>query len=112
MGPELTGSNRRNLDYLLSNIIDPSAAVPADFQVTVVLTKSGRVISGAVTRRTPQQLELQTKTELVRVPVEEIDRLKPSKQSLMPDGLLNELSDDQIRDLIAYLMSQRQKTAN
>jgi mono/diheme cytochrome c family protein len=46
IGPELTGSDRRNLKYLLENILDPNAVVPADFRVSIFHLKDGRTISG------------------------------------------------------------------
>ena len=42
VGPDLTGSNRANLDYLLENIIDPSAVIPKEYAATVVDMKDGR----------------------------------------------------------------------
>src|SRR5262249_38853079 len=43
VGPDLTGSQRANLDYLLENVLDPSAVVFSEYQVTVIETKDGRV---------------------------------------------------------------------
>ena len=52
IGPDLTGSNRANLDYLLSNLIDPSAEVGRDYRMSVVRTADGRVITGIIVERT------------------------------------------------------------
>ena len=52
IGPDLTGSNRSDLDYLLANIIDPSAEVARDFRMSVVRTKDERVMTGIITERT------------------------------------------------------------
>jgi hypothetical protein len=43
--PDLTGSNRDSLDYLLENIVDPSRVVPAELRQSAVLLESGRVIN-------------------------------------------------------------------
>ena len=48
IGPELTGSNRANLDYLLSNILDPSAVMAKEYQPSVIVTADGRVVTGIV----------------------------------------------------------------
>ncbi|GIW80575.1 MAG: hypothetical protein KatS3mg105_2382 [Gemmatales bacterium] len=108
IGPDLTGSNRDNLDYLLENIVDPSASVAADFKMSFVLLKSGRALSGVIGRKTDRILELQTQNEKLVIPLAEIDEIQPTPASLMPEGLFASLKEDEIRDLIAYLMSKRQ----
>ncbi|MEE3370814.1 MAG: PVC-type heme-binding CxxCH protein [Planctomycetota bacterium] len=105
VGPELTGANRRNLGYLLSNVIDPSAAVAADFQLAVVVTRDGRVVSGAISRRSALGVTIETATETVRIAAGNIDEIKISEKSMMPDGLLEKLSDRQVRDLFGWMMS-------
>ena len=108
IGPDLTGSGRDNLDYLLENIIDPSAAVSADFRMVVVAMNDGRVLNGLVKRQTDRTLTLQTQTEAIVIPRSEIESFRPSASSLMPDGLLDTLSPTEIRDLIAYLAQYTQ----
>jgi putative membrane-bound dehydrogenase-like protein len=109
VGPDLTGSNRRNLDYLLENVVDPNASVGADFRMLVAVTNDGRVISGLIIEKTEKTLTFLSQSD-VRFVVEraDIDEIKPMKLSLMPEGLFQNLSDDQIRDLTAYLMSSEQ----
>ncbi len=46
IGPELTGSNRANLEYLLSNVLDPSAVMAKEYQPSVIATADGRVLTG------------------------------------------------------------------
>jgi putative membrane-bound dehydrogenase-like protein len=108
IGPDLTGSNRRNLDYLLENILDPSASVGAEFRTTIVLLEGGRVINGVITASTERTLTLQTSQEAITVDRQEIESQKQSSTSLMPDGLLQNLSKQQIQDLFGYLMSTDQ----
>ncbi len=93
IGPELTGSNRADLDYLLSNILDPSAVMAKEYQPSVIVTTDGRVITGLIREQTPTALTVQTANELVVLPKGEIDELKLSDQSMMPDDLLKPLSD-------------------
>lgn len=104
VGPDLTGSGRANIDYLLENIIDPGAAVPADFRMTSLALKDGRVLSGLVMARANQTLTLRTPTDTRVVPLGEIEEAKASTLSVMPDGLLQTLTEPQVRDLFAYLM--------
>jgi putative membrane-bound dehydrogenase-like protein len=108
IGPELTGGQRANLDYILENVIDPSAVVARDYQVSVVVTKSGRVVNGIVKREDDRTLVLQTPNDVVTVPKTEIEERKVSPLSLMPEGILTKLKDDEVRDLIAYLASPKQ----
>ena len=103
IGPDLTGSGRDNLDYLLENIIDPAATVSADFRMVVVAMNDGRVLNGLVKAQTARTLTLQTQTEAMVLDRSEIEAVKPSSASLMPDGLLDALKPDEVRDLIGYL---------
>jgi len=108
VGPDLTGAGRANLDYLLENIVDPSAAVSADFRMTVLNLKDGRVLNGFITARTDRTLTLRTMTEQLTLERSEISGQQELPQSLMPEGLLGALSETQVRDLLAYLMHPSQ----
>jgi putative heme-binding domain-containing protein len=108
IGPELTGSQRTNLDYLLENILDPSAVVASDYQVTVLLTKDGRVITGIIKQETDKVVTVQTQNEVIPVPQADIEERRKSPISMMPEGLLEKLSREEVRDLIAYLGSPMQ----
>ena len=107
-GPDLTGGNRRNLDYLLENILDPSATVAADFRMTSYSMADGRVINGVVVEKSEKTLTVQTQTDRVTIQRADIEEQKVSTLSLMPDGLFQTLTEDQVRDLIGYLMSPDQ----
>ncbi len=108
VGPDLTGSNRKNMDYLLENIVDPSASVGAEFRTSIVMLEDGRVVNGVVVAESERTLTLQTLQERVTLDRKEIDTIKKSTTSLMPDGLLQNLSKEQVRDLFAYLMADAQ----
>jgi putative membrane-bound dehydrogenase-like protein len=107
-GPDLTGGNRRNLDYLLENLLDPSGLVAADFRMTVFQLADGQTVNGVVVDQTDKTVTIQTQQERVSFPQNDIVRTKRSALSLMPDGLLTPLSEDQVRDLVGYLMSSQQ----
>jgi putative membrane-bound dehydrogenase-like protein len=108
IGPELTGSNRADLDYLLSNVLDPSAIVGKDYTTTMVWLNDGRFVNGILKNTTDSTLSLQTDTALVVVEKTEIETQKDSPNSIMPEGQLETLTQDEVRDLVAYLQSPKQ----
>ncbi|TWT31905.1 hypothetical protein Enr8_38300 [Blastopirellula retiformator] len=108
MGPDLSGSNRKNLDYLLENAIDPSATVGADFRTVVIAMEDGRVLNGVVSQMNERTLTLQSAQEAITIDRQEIEAMKTSQVSLMPEGQLQKLTDEETRDLVAYLMSSVQ----
>jgi putative membrane-bound dehydrogenase-like protein len=107
-GPDLTGGNRKNLDYLLENLIDPSGLVAADFRMSVFRLHDGQSVSGVIVEQTDKTLTIQTQQERVTIPKDDIEQTRSSNLSLMPDGLLTPLSADQVRDLVGYLMTSQQ----
>lgn len=108
IGPELTGAQRTNLNYWLENILDPSAVVAASFRMSVVELEDGRVLNGVVGETTARTISLQTPTEKMQLDRRSIAQIRPSNLSLMPEAQLATLGEDNVRDLIAYLMSPRQ----
>ena len=108
VGPDLTGSNRANLDYLLENIIDPSAVIPKEYAATIIEMKNGRVLTGIVRGDTPLALTVITVNETLTLPRKEVETLTVSKISMMPDDLLTQLREEEVRALIAYLQSPTQ----
>ena len=108
VGPDLTGSGRGNMDYLLENIIDPGAVVPADYRMSVVALNDGRVLTGLVMAKNKQTLTLREPSETRTIAMADVEVIKVSTASLMPDGLLQTLTPDQVRDLFAYMMHQGQ----
>jgi putative heme-binding domain-containing protein len=105
IGPELTGSQRANLDYVLENLLDPSAIVPFDYRVTVLETKDGRFLTGIIKQENDLTVTVQTQNDTVVLPKSEIESRNLSSLSLMPDGLLDKMTNEEIRDLVAYLAS-------
>ena len=108
IGPELTGGNRSNIDYLLENIVDPSGTVAPDYRMSVLEMADGRVLSGLVTARNDKTLTLVTPTETRTISRSDIEELTVTSQSPMPEGMLDALSAEEIRDLIGYLMQPAQ----
>ena len=108
IGPDLTGANRGNIDYLLENIVDPSAVVGKDYRMSIIQTVDAQVLNGLIVSRDDKMLSLQTQTELITLPVSEIEKINPTTLSPMPDGLLDNLTEQQVSDLFAYLMHPSQ----
>jgi putative heme-binding domain-containing protein len=103
IGPDITGMPRTNIDYLLENIIDPSAVVSRDYRMQVIETNDGRVVTGLVEGESDQAVTLLTVNERIIVPTTEIENRTESNVSMMPDGLLNPMTSEEIRDLIGYV---------
>jgi putative heme-binding domain-containing protein len=108
IGPDLTGAGRDNLDYLLENIIDPSAVVTADFRIAVVKLKDGRTLNGFIAARTARTLTVRSMTETQTIERADVASIEESPQSMMPEGLLQTITPTQRRDLLAYLMHPSQ----
>ncbi len=108
IGPDITGSNRGNIDYILENILDPSAVVGRDYQMTVLALNDGRVVQGLLKQETDSALTIQTINDKIVVPKSEIEERAVSSVSMMPERQLDTLSKDEVRDLIAYLASPSQ----
>jgi len=108
IGPDLTGSQRSNLDYVLENLLDPSAIVPFDYRVTILETKEGRFLTGIIKEENDRTLTVQTQNDSVVIPKSEIENRNQSSLSLMPDGLLDKMTNEELRDLVAYLASPTQ----
>ena len=80
----------------------------ADFRMSVLNLKDGRVLSGVIKARTAQTLTFKTVTETLTVSRSDIASHQESALSMMPEGLLEALPPEQVRDLIAYLMHKTQ----
>jgi putative membrane-bound dehydrogenase-like protein len=104
IAPDLTGANRSNLEYLLMNIVDPSSVVPKQFTSSVIALNDGRVITGVVVSETEQTLVIQTDKEQLTVARSDVEDTKDTGKSLMPDGMLDTLTPEDVRDLFGYMM--------
>jgi putative membrane-bound dehydrogenase-like protein len=108
VGPDLTGSNRANLEYVLSNILDPSAVMAKEYQPSVVTLADGRVITGIIKEQDQNTVTVQTPNESLTIGREDIDEITSTPVSMMPADLLKQHSEAEVRALIVYLASPRQ----
>jgi putative heme-binding domain-containing protein len=106
LGPGLKGSWRNGLDYFLENIIDPNAVVGENYRLTQIVTRSGQVISGLLDSESATAVVLRTADATVTVPTSEIDERQLVDQSLMPTGLLDNMSEIEIIELLKFLLRQ------
>ncbi|MBI3468062.1 MAG: c-type cytochrome [Planctomycetes bacterium] len=104
VGPELTGYQRDNLGTMLISIVNPNAEIREGFQFILVETRDGRIISGFQVDRDNQVTVLRgLDGQDVTISAQDINAVEPMGRSLMPEGLLEGLSEQQLRDLFAYL---------
>jgi putative heme-binding domain-containing protein len=106
VGPDLTPFKRDDVPNLLLNIVNPSAEIREGYENHVVVTESGRTLSGVVAEKDAQVVVLRTaEGQKIVVPKSDIAEMRVVGVSLMPEGLLQGLSDQEVRDLFAYLRS-------
>jgi putative heme-binding domain-containing protein len=104
IGPDLTGSNRANREYLLFNVLNPSGEVQDAYRMVVITTRDGRTLSGNVAAETARQVTLRV---IGRDPVvinkSDIQSREVTAVSMMPPGLFDRLEDREILELVAFL---------
>ena len=109
VGPELTGANRANLDYILLNSVYPSLDVPHAYRTVSVLTVDGRIVNGVLAEEDGTKIVLRTPEQpRVVIAKEDIDFRKISPQSMMPDGQLDAMKPQEVIDLVKYLRTTEQ----
>jgi putative heme-binding domain-containing protein len=108
VGPDLTGAERKNRELLVQNIVDPSAVVRQEFISHIAVTKDGQVVTGLLAESMADTITLvDSKNQRTVLKRSDLDALKESPVSLMPEKLLDDLTDQQVRDLIAYLQTEQ-----
>lgn len=104
VGPNLTGSNRANLDYLLDNVLDPNAVIGKDYQLNIFELKDGRVASGVVKEESPVAYRIAMPGGIEQtITAAEVKKRTVAKVSTMPEGLFDALGVEQLQQLVAYL---------
>ncbi len=110
IGPDLTGVGRRfNNQNLLESIIEPSKVISDQFQMTQFVLSSGKAVTGRIINLAGNDLRVMTNmldpSSITAVKRDEIELMRPSPVSMMPEGLLDRLTEEEILDLVAYLKS-------
>ncbi len=103
--PDITANCRGNFDQLLSNVFDPSLVIGESYQARTVITDEGRVLTGLPVEENDQRIVLKVQGgELATIPRGEIDVLKVSELSMMPEQLEKQLKPAELADLFAFLI--------
>ena len=106
VGPELTHANRADRDYLLVQLVDPNAIIRKEYVTYIASTKDGRVLQGLLVEQNAGGVTLlAAKAEKVAIATSNLDELRESEASLMPENVLKKLSPQELRDLFAFLQS-------
>ncbi len=108
VGPDLTSiRNKFDVNYVIEHIIDPSKIISDQYQSAVVLTADGKSITGLMSEADGKVVvyPADVNADPVYLDSEEVEAIKPSPISQMPKGLLDTLNENELRDLLAYLMS-------
>jgi putative membrane-bound dehydrogenase-like protein len=106
IGPELTGADRKNTDFLLEQIVNPSAYIRPEYASFDAELKDERVITGLILDSNGSTVTLiDRNNERHTLAREQLRELRASTVSLMPEGLLDALSAQQVMDLFGYLQS-------
>jgi putative heme-binding domain-containing protein len=104
----LTGAQRGDLGYLFENLVDPNATLGDDYRMIIFALADGRVINGLVAEQTDRTVTIQTPTDRIVIPRDEIEEQRRSELSLMPEGLLDPLDEREVADLVRYLQGPGQ----
>ncbi|MEZ5387480.1 MAG: HEAT repeat domain-containing protein, partial [Prosthecobacter sp.] len=106
VGPDITGSNRADLNYLLENVLDPNAVIGKAYQLNIFTMKDGRVMSGVIKDENPAAVKIAMMGGVeFTLPQADIAKREVSKLSTMPEGLFDALPKESVIDLVKYLQS-------
>jgi putative heme-binding domain-containing protein len=108
IGPDLTGSNRADVSYILLNMIDPSADIPDAYKLVTVTTNDGQILAGTLAEEDDQRLVLNMVGQKLTVLKSDIATRETAPVSMMPEGLLPALTDSQVLNLVKYLQTTKQ----
>jgi putative heme-binding domain-containing protein len=104
--PDLTGAERKDRVKLVRNIVDPSAEIRPQYISHIAVTPEGRVINGLLAESNAESITLlDGKNKRTVVRRKDLEELRESTVSLMPEKLLDDLTEQQARDLITCLQA-------
>jgi putative membrane-bound dehydrogenase-like protein len=111
VGPDITSNGRASFEQLLSNVFDPSLVIGAIYQARTVQAADGRIVTGLLVEDSPQRIVLKVQGgKLETIAREDVDAMKVSELSLMPEGLEKQLQPQEIADLFAYITLDKHPT--
>ena len=108
VGPDLTSYQRRDLPNMLLAVVNPDAEIREGYENHLVVTDDGRTLTGILVDQDLQTIVIRgADGQVSTMSRESIDTMEVMKASMMPTGALRDLTDEQIRDLFAYLRSSQ-----
>jgi putative membrane-bound dehydrogenase-like protein len=108
VGPDLSVIGRTDRKWIVESILQPSAVVAPHYQTWKIETADGKVFTGILTRTNlDESYYLNERGQQVKVLATDLVDATPLKTSIMPDGLLDKLTDREIRDLVGYLATRK-----
>jgi putative heme-binding domain-containing protein len=111
VGPDITSNGRASFQQLLSNVFDPSLVIGASYQARTVRTIDGRVVTGLVVEDSEQRIVLKVqggKEETIAR--DDVEAMKVSELSLMPEGIEKQYTAQELADLFAYISLDKPPT--
>jgi putative heme-binding domain-containing protein len=108
IGPDLTGYERSNVSDLLINIIDPNAYIREGYGAYHITTTDKRSLVGTLKEQNGSTITIQPfNGELITLSMNQVSDMVEQKISIMPEGLLDGLTDQQIRDMVSYIVKDK-----
>jgi putative membrane-bound dehydrogenase-like protein len=108
IGPDLSAVGRNPRRHILESILQPSALIAPYYQSWTIETTDGKVRTGMLVKTDRDEYTwLDAKGDLFKVNTRDVVESRPDPKSIMPDGLADLLTDQELRDLMAYLESRR-----
>jgi putative heme-binding domain-containing protein len=105
VGPDITVNGRSSFEQLLSNVFDPSLVIGASYQARTIVTNEGRVVTGLVAEESDQRVVLKVQGgKREAISRSDIEEMKTSDLSLMPEDVEKTLNAQEIADLFAFIM--------
>ena len=109
VGPQLDGIGQRGLDRLLEDILDPNRNIDAAFRATTISTNQGQIITGLKLREEGTAIILaDAQGKEIRINNADIDESRVTALSPMPSNVVEQIGEQNLPHLIAFLLSQRQ----
>jgi len=115
VGPDLTqlDTTKKDAEHVLRSLLNPSEMIEEKFQSHVFLLNSGKVLTGMILKETPTTVEIienpLAKAKPVVIKKSDIEQRQKSPRSIMPEGLANKLTREELLDLIAYVFAKGNK---
>ena len=109
VGPDLSAiAKTRSREFLLESLLDPSRRVEPQYQAYLLRTHDGRAFTGLLVRKDGKEVVLKdAEGQEHRVAADNVEKLQPARDSLMPTGQLADFTPQQAADLLEYLATRK-----